>query len=246
MHFIVLSKKIGHAVITAMMFTSMATNTNMDLVNQLRSSGILKSRPAIDAFTKVDRGKFCKTTPYEDSPAYLMAGQTISAPHMHASAVEYLLPSLLKENAQVLDIGCGSGYLTVLMARLNKGSKVFGIDIVPELVELSKQNTRAHDKDLMESGRVSFTLADGWKGYPEHAPFDAIHVGAAAEMLPKELVKQLKVGGTMFIPVGQQSFMGQVILLLTRTKDSGPLEEQFDSEELMPVRYVPLVRGKEL
>jgi protein-L-isoaspartate(D-aspartate) O-methyltransferase len=92
---------------------------------------------------------------------------------------------------------------------------------------------------IIESGHLLFETVDGWLGYSKGQPYDAIHVGAGASTLPEELVKQLKVGGKMFIPVGGPSC--QVIKLITRTKDSGPIDESYTETELMPVRYVPLV-----
>lgn len=112
-------------------------------------SGILRSKEAVKAFLHVDRGNFSTEMPYFDSPQPLGYGQTISAPHMHAYAIEFLLPNMLKEGAHILDVGCGSGYLSCVMARLNDKAKVYAIDCVPPLVELSKANIRKGDKDLL-------------------------------------------------------------------------------------------------
>lgn len=136
---------------------------------------------------------------------------------MHAHVLEDLLPPLLKATKdypekplRILDVGCGSGYLTAVFGRMverkpkslshmnimNNG-KVFGIDVVPQLVELSRKNILKEDGDLLESGVVQVMTRDGWKGYPEGGPYNAIHVGAAAETFPKELMKQLALGGVM-------------------------------------------------
>lgn len=133
---------------------------------------------------------------------------------MHAHVLEDLLPPLLKASRdypekplRILDVGCGSGYLTAVFGRmvahdktpkglLNKG-KVIGIDVIPQLVELSRKNILKEDGDLLDKEIVQVITRDGWKGYPEGAPYNAIHVGAAAETFPKELMNQMAVGGAM-------------------------------------------------
>jgi len=149
-----------------------------------------------------------------------------------AHVLDDLLPSLLRASQQnptqplsILDVGCGSGYLTAVFGRmfgdrakkdvkkaipmvLNRG-KVYGIDVIPELVELSRRNMMKADGDLLldktkdGSGAVVELIAsDGWGGYPPGSPYNAIHVGAAASTFPIQLMKQLAVGGMMVIPVG--------------------------------------------
>ena len=88
----------------------------------------------------VDRGNYSPGDPYQDSPHPIGYGQTISAPHMHAYALEHLRTAINRPDARVLDVGCGSGYFAVLCARLNPAASVFAIDIVPELVTLSIAN----------------------------------------------------------------------------------------------------------
>lgn len=116
---------------------------------------------------------------------------------MHASACESLL-SFLKPGAKVLDIGSGSGYLTHVFAELVKpGGKVIGIEHIQELVDLAEKNMAKSEegKELLESGTVQFVKGDGRKGYAAEAPYDAIHVGAAAAEHHKELTDQLKAPG---------------------------------------------------
>ena len=158
----------------------------------------------------VDRGDFCseenKINCYNDSPSSIGYNQTISAPHMHAMALNYLTENgHIKKGSKVLDVGCGSGYLTAAFAYLAEvnekdGGLVVGIDILPDLVKLSEDNIRKHNKDLLESGQIIILTQDGWKGYPLES-YDAIHVGATAESFPKELWNQLKPGGRIFIPI---------------------------------------------
>ena len=122
---------------------------------------------------------------------------TISAPHMHASAAESLLP-FLHPTAKILDIGSGSGYLTHVLANLiEPDGKIVGVDHMQGLVDLAHRNmSKSQDgKVLLDSGRVAFIKADGRKGWKEGGPYDAIHVGAAAREAHRELVEQLKAPG---------------------------------------------------
>jgi len=146
---------------------------------------------------QVDRAHYAPGFPYVDSPQPIGHRATISAPHMHASACESLLP-YLNPGAKVLDIGSGSGYLTHVLAELVKpGGKVIGIDHIQELVDLATKNMAKskEGKELLESGTVEFVKGDGRKGYLEEAPYDAIHVGAAAAEHHTALTDQLKAPG---------------------------------------------------
>lgn len=198
---------------------------------------------------KVDRVNYCPHpySAYEDSPQSIGHGATISAPHMHASACESLLP-FLHPNARVLDIGSGSGYLTHVLAKLvagtsdedkiQPGGKVTGIDHIQALVDLATNNmSKSKDgKAMLEKGKVQFVCGDGRKGYKEGGPYDAIHVGAAAQSFHSELLDQLKSPGRMFIPVEDQSGFGnQWIWVVDKDKDGSVRKEK-----TMGVRYVPL------
>jgi protein-L-isoaspartate(D-aspartate) O-methyltransferase len=119
---------------------------------------------------------------------------------MHAHVLELLEP-FIQPGAKVLDVGCGSGYLLTAMSHMvGEEGRVFGIDYIQGLVDLSLGNMSKEDGILLDSGRVVVTLGDGWKGIPDEAPFDCIHVGAAAASIPDALVQQLKDGGRMIIP----------------------------------------------
>lgn len=116
---------------------------------------------------------------------------------MHAAAAESLLP-FLKPGARVLDEGSGSGYLTHVLAELVKlGGTVVGIEHIQPLVDMGIANTRKSQegKDLMDNGGIKYVKEDGREGWAEGAPYDAIHVGAAAAGFPQKLIDQLKAPG---------------------------------------------------
>lgn len=201
---------------------------------------------------------------YEDSPQPIGYHATISAPHMHAHVLEDLLPPLMQASKKdptkplkLLDVGCGSGYLTAVFGRmlgLVKGrGKVFGIDVIPELVAMSRNNIQEEDGDLFDSKTVEVMIGDGWKGYPDGAPYTVIHVGAAAATFPKALLNQLQLGGVMVIPVGPDGGI-QHLYRVERVGDRGEIvgesndsskgfvEDDYEIQKLLGVRYVPLVR----
>merc|ERR1719321_861530 len=151
-----------------------------------------------------DRGDYAPQDAYSDRPQSIGMAATISAPHMHALALD-LLVDHLKPGARVLDVGSGSGYLCACMARMvGPSGLVIGVDHLSPLVELAVTNIKKADADLLDA-QLAILHGDGWKGCPDDAPFDCIHVGAAAESIPASLLEQLKPGGRMVIPVGRQS-----------------------------------------
>ncbi|ORY67101.1 protein-L-isoaspartate O-methyltransferase-domain-containing protein [Pseudomassariella vexata] len=239
--------------------------TNTALVENLWSNGLIRSPLVKAAFLSVDRAHYAPASPYEDSPQSIGHAATISAPHMHAAAVEALLEYVtegVKERPRrVLDIGSGSGYLTQVLAELvGEGGVVVGVEHIPELKEMGERNMgkSAEGRALLDSGRCRFRVGDGRKGWAEPAPaagqpavggaadskagdknneggWDAIHVGAAAVELHEELVKQLRAPGRMFIPVGETDGWDQYIWTVNKDKD-GNVKKQRG----FGVRYVPL------
>eukprot|EP00978_Attheya_sp_CCMP212_P004143 scaffold9012_cov54-Attheya_sp.AAC.1 len=256
--------------------------TQQEMVSKLKQAGIIKHDVVQDAMNKVDRANYVldRASAHVDAPQSIGYGQTISAPHMHAHVLEDLLPALLssKKSISILDVGCGSGYLTACLGRLvntlttttttgtddERTANVYGIDFLPELVTFSMQNMQKEDGDLLvqsSSGSVSgshtatveLKVGDGWKGLPEAAPFDAIHVGAAADTFPKNLMSQLAVGGIMICPVGPDGGYQSLYKIKrlhgsfsdkhsSSTTDTNSFtESDYDIQELIGVRYVPLV-----
>jgi protein-L-isoaspartate(D-aspartate) O-methyltransferase len=257
-----------------------------DMVDRLRQANIVRTEAVQRVMNQVDRQYYCPIgTPssmfYQDSPLSIGLGQTISAPHMHAHVLEEMVPYLVAPAAgkdvegpdddlppvALLDVGCGSGYLTACMGRwlhpksssssatptsttaaksiLGRHGKVYGIDVHRDLVERTRANMeRAGDDDLLSNGVVTLQAANGWLGLPEAAPFDAIHVGAAAHAFPAVLAQQLKVGGVLIVPIGPQSGT-QALYKVERVKGDDKATK-FDATdykltELLGVRYVPLV-----
>jgi protein-L-isoaspartate(D-aspartate) O-methyltransferase len=203
------------------------------LVSTLKARGVIQSERVAAAMLQVDRGEFCTESPYEDRPSLIGSNATISAPHMHAYALEASLPAL-RPGAKVLDVGSGSGYLSVCYAELVKpGGRVVGIEHIDALVNASIRSTEKSHKDLLESGLLKFVVGDGRQGYPAEAPYDVIHVGAASEEVPSALIAQLAPGGILIIPVGGEE--GQVIRVISKDAHGNT-----GSKDILPVRYVPL------
>jgi protein-L-isoaspartate(D-aspartate) O-methyltransferase len=219
--------------------------SNAELVDNLFRGKLIKTQRVKDAMDQTDRAIYVGAaggSPYDDCPQPIGWSATISAPHMHASAAEDLSLTIPHRNARVLDVGSGSGYLTAVFARMaGPTGKIVGIDYLDPLTRLGEENVRRDDAELLTSGRVAFETRDGWKGYAEMAPYDAIHVGAAAEKIPLDLVSQLKVGGRMIVPVGPEGGH-QELMLIDRIKDEGPVEKSYSAIPRLGVIYVPLVK----
>jgi len=161
---------------------------------------------------------------YQNIPLPIGYGQTISQPYIVA-----IMTDLLKLSASdsVLEIGTGSGYQAAVLSELVQ--QVYSIEIIAPLGEQAKQRFK-------ELGYTNITskIADGYYGWEEYAPFDAIIVTAAASHVPHALVEQLKPGGRMMIPVGS-NFMTQQLLLIKKDIDG-----QIQTQQILPVRFVPL------
>jgi len=220
-------------------FKSSFTTASKNLIKSLKARNIIISKDVENVMKTVDRADFCDDFPYDDSPQSIGYNATISAPHMHAHVLE-LLKDRLKDAKRCLDVGSGSGYLTLAFAKmmLNSGAVSYGVEHIPELVERSILNIKKHHKNFLEDGKVVVMKGDGRLGCPDYQPFDCIHVGAAAEHIPTSLLDQLNNGGRLIIPVGEGGMLYITIVdkdikgNLTRTKN-------------FPVAYVPLTSSEE-
>ena len=193
---------------------------------QIKQRGVADEK-VLRAMSKVERHLFVaeemRKEAYADYPLPIGSGQTISQPYIVAYMTEAVC---LKQGARVLEIGTGSGYQSAVLAEI--AEEVFSIETVKKLANRARE-------DLIERGYKNIKIKhdDGYKGWKDKAPFDAIVVTAAPIGVPEALKKQLKVGGRMIIPVG--GFLQQ-LCLVTRT------EKGFKEKTLMPVRFVPMVK----
>jgi protein-L-isoaspartate(D-aspartate) O-methyltransferase len=182
----------------------------------------------IQAMSKVPRHEFVpkiyRHIAYQNRPLPIGHGQTISQPYIVALMTDLLS---VKSTDKALEIGTGSGYQAAILAEL--ADQVFTIEIIDELakrarVVLEKQGYK----------NIKTRIGDGYYGWQEHAPFDVIIVTAAAGHIPPPLIRQLKPGGRMIIPVGSRFMVQQLILV--EKNDKGKVS----SRQILPVRFVPL------
>ena len=225
------------------------------LVAHLINTRRLSHPRAIRALSLTDRGIYTdrNENSYEDRPLTIGLSQTISAPHMHAMCLDLLAPCIPRRGGRVLDIGCGSGYLTAALMRLVldhgedgivttpdgvEGAEiVVGIDRLLPLVEMARRHLAEDFPSGLPESFVKLIQTDGWLGYPVAAPFHAIHVGAAAESVPQPLLDQLAPNGRLIIPVGTAA---QGLLVIDRDPSD---QKKFHQRTVCGVRYVPLVKG---
>jgi protein-L-isoaspartate(D-aspartate) O-methyltransferase len=162
---------------------------------------------------------------YNDRALPIGEGQTISQPYI----VAYMTQTLgVQAGERILEIGTGSGYQAAILSEL--GGEVYTIEIVETLGEEAKKRLKR-----LKYKNVNVRIGDGYNGWPEAAPFDAIMVTAGAEELPETLMEQLAEGGRMVIPIGPHGGVRQLTLI---TRSNG----KFKSEKLMAVRFVPFIR----
>ena len=189
------------------------------------------SHPAVlAAMRNVPRHRFVSdvsvSAAYADRPLFIGHGQTISQPYM----VAYMTAALrLKAGDKVLEIGTGSGYQAAVLSEITP--HVYTVEIIRALGQ-----SAATRLARLTYKTVRCKVADGYHGWAEHAPYDAIVVTCAAGTIPAPLVRQLKPGGRMCIPVGPRGYVQQLVLV---TRDAAG---KVRSKSLMPVRFVPLTR----
>ena len=195
--------------------------------SQLHARGI-SDLAVLKAMTRVPRHEFLpmslRHAAYLDSALPLGEGETLSQPYIVALTCEALR---VTPGSHVLDVGCGTGYQTAVL--LHMGCVVWGVEIDADLAAVA----RARLDRLGMTGAV-ITAADGALGWAEHAPFDAIAVAAATEEVPPALLRQLRDGGRLVVPVGAGE--DQMLVRITRKG------EDYSRENLTPVRFVPLKR----
>jgi protein-L-isoaspartate(D-aspartate) O-methyltransferase len=198
---------------------------------QLEGRNIFRAE-VLDAMRNVPRHVFVpkdyRSWSYSDQPLPIGEGQTISQPYI----VAYMTQELrIRPGDKVLEVGTGSGYQAAILAELAR--EVYTIEIVESLGKQSGQLLKNLGYD-----NVQVRIGDGYNGWPEAGPFDAIMVTAGAEELPQPLMEQLAEGGRMIIPIGPHGGVRQ-LTLITRKKG------KYKSEKLMSVRFVPFVRKSE-
>ncbi len=201
----------------------------MQFLFALRSKGVTDGR-VLSAMEKIDRGAFIKglfeARTYEDMPLPIACGQTISQP----SVVGIMTQALkVQPRDKVLEVGTGSGYQAAILSQLAR--RVYTVDRYGRLVRDAEAVFRKLDLT-----NITAITTDGSHGLPEQAPFDRIIVTAAAEDPPGPLLAQMKIGGIMVLPVGQEQAVQSLIKVVRH-------ETGYDYEELRPVRFVPLLEG---
>ncbi len=212
-----------------------STSHAQDLMERLRERMVrtqienrgIKDPAVLKAMRKVERHRFVPDSyasrAYGDHPLPIGEGQTISQPYIVALMTEVLN---LQKSDKVLEIGTGSGYQAAILGELC--DSIYTIEIVEVLGKRA-----ANLLDTLEYDNIEVKVGDGYKGWPEHAPFDAIIVTCSPTQVPQPLQDQLAEGGRMVIPVGRRDAQELVLL----TKQEGKLQQN----HIIPVRFVPMV-----
>ncbi len=189
----------------------------------------LKDPAVRAAMSKVPRHRFIPDAYYEEAYAdravSIGKGQTISQPYIVALMTEN---ANISWGSKVLEVGTGSGYQSAVLAEL--GARVYSLEIIPELARRAKETLN----ELGYADRVHLLQGDGWEGWSEEAPFDAILVTAASPRIPPKLLSQLANRGRMVIPIEEEGKKGEQLLVIERDDD------KFVTRNLGPVRFVPL------
>ena len=209
-----------------------------ELCEELRKNKEVTSDKVIDCLMKIDRADFAPRNHYQNRAQSIPCNVVISAPHLHGYCLQ-ALENYLTEGSNVLDIGFGSGYLTVAMSKMmNDKGCVVGIEHMKELYDLGQRNISKKYKDLLDTKKIELILGDGRLGYKAKAPYKCIHVGAGSEEIPKELFNQLEIGGRLLIPLGPSG--NQYIHFIDKTS-----ETEYKDSIGWSVCYVPLTSKEE-
>ncbi|MCG9696060.1 protein-L-isoaspartate(D-aspartate) O-methyltransferase [Shewanella sp. Isolate11] len=205
-----------------------ATRSALNLANHLKTAGI-RNEDVLSAVAKTPRELFLDAAlghkAYENTALPIGQGQTISQPYIVARMTELLLEKAPKK---VLEIGTGSGYQAAILAQLV--DQLCTVERIKSLQIQARQRLKRLDLH-----NVSFKYGDGWQGWLNKGPFDAIMVTAAASSVPQALLEQLATNGVLIIPVGEAV---QQLLRVTRTESS------YHTETIEMVKFVPLVNGE--
>ena len=200
------------------------------LIAELRDKGI-RDEALLDVMMALPRHFFLEKAfeewAYQDKPFPIGKGQTISQPYTVAYQTQLLK---VKKRDKILEVGTGSGYQAAILALM--GARVYTIERQEFLYNKAKALLK-----ILKLEQIRTYLRDGYKGLPEFAPFDKILVTAGATEVPEALLKQLKIGGILVIPVGTN---GQKMLRITRLS-----EKEYKTEELGRFRFVPFLKGLE-
>ena len=203
-------------------------NLRHQMVEEQLKARNIKSKVVLDAMRTVPRHLFVPQNmqqhAYADSPLPIGLDQTISQPYIVAFMTESLEPT---PEMKILEIGTGSGYQAGVLAHI--GCEVYTIELLPELAKRAEKVITG-----LKFTNVKVKCGNGYEGWPEEAPFDAIIVTAAPEKIPEKLIEQLKDGGKMIIPVGPVHSVQSLKLI---TKKGTRIAER----NLLPVRFVPMV-----
>jgi protein-L-isoaspartate(D-aspartate) O-methyltransferase len=202
-----------------------------EMLDTLRNGYHLHDETVLSAMAAVPRHLFVpkrlQAEAYADSALPIGHGQTISQPYIVAEMTRQLQ---LNSQSRVLEIGTGSGYQTAVLSRI--AGRVYSIEIVPQLAELAMARFQALGFD-----NIQLLVADGFDGWPEEAPFEAIIVTCAPPEIPPPLLEQLAPGGRLILPVGRQHTSQSLTLV---EKDQ---EGRLHRRNLLAVSFVPLVRA---
>ena len=197
------------------------------ITQQIKARGI-KDKKVLEAMRSIPRHKFVssdfESSAYKDIPLPIGCGQTISQPYIVALMTELLK---LNEKNKVLEVGTGSGYQSAILSKIV--NQIYTIEIFEELGISARERL----KDLGYSN-VKVKIADGYYGWPQEAPFDAIIVTCVSDHIPPPLIEQLKNGGRMCIPVGNV-FQVQNLMLVKKEKG------KISIKNILPVRFVPML-----
>jgi len=201
--------------------------TSINLQKQALDPRVIEAMNTVPRHALVPKNQ--RRHAYLNRPLPIGYGQTISQPYIVAIMTDLLDP---KPEHKVLEVGTGSGYQAAILSRLVR--QVYTIEIIDAL------GKRA-ERDLVDLGydNIQVRVGDGYYGWEQHAPFDGIVVTAAASHVPPPLIRQLKPGGRMIIPVGSR-FLTQQLLLIVKDTDG-----KVTTRQLLPVRFVPLTGGQD-